>query len=68
MAKIFEFKKPEENKKKSCSWYQHRSPHPLDPPCDKCKWYDRDTVFELEVVGEGVVKVREEVAPEPFKI
>ena len=69
MAKIFEFKKPEEPKKeKGCSWCQHRNTHPMDPPCDKCKWYDRDTVFDLEVVGEGVVQVRKEVDPDTLEI
>jgi len=70
MAKIFEFRKPEPAKErdKSCSWCQNRNTHPLDPPCARCKWYDRDTVFDLEVEGEGVVMVRKEVDPDTFEI
>lgn len=69
MAKIIEFKKqPEQEKGKSCSWCKNRGTHPLDPPCDRCRWYDRDEVFDLEVAGEGVVKVRKEVDPETFEI
>jgi len=68
MAKIIEFRKPEETRGKSCSWCKNRETHPLDPPCDRCRWYDRDTVFDLEVVGEGIVKVRKEVDPDTLEI
>lgn len=68
MAKIFEFKKPEEKKDRSCSWCQHRGTHPLDPPCDKCKWYDRDTVFELELEDGSFAKFRKEVDPDTYEI
>lgn len=68
MAKIIEFKRPVEDRKQSCSWCKNRNTHPMDPPCDKCKWYDRDTVFDLKVFGKKTMKVRKVVDLETLKI